>query len=200
MKHEIDINVYENEQEAYHTKYDDSIKPKEVITSVASSLSNYTFIDPKAHKPVDVVGHYGFDTTGLETIEPFSVRVPKSAGFETPVFSVERTVVASDLDENLHVNQSNYLKWAMDAYAEYKNVELMSAGSETPKKKLFDPILMWPISEIDMQHMQEAFAFERFCIDVYQDKKIGDGVTYFEYRNVKKPDRPAFIAKIVFDS
>merc|ERR1712066_580760 len=126
----------------------------------------------------------------LDEFEPVSVRVPENLLKKGPVFKVTRTVENSDMDENFHMNQSNYLKWCMDSFAQYKN--------SCSERKFYDILSDYSkLKLIDMQHVQEARIYQKCDIYIFNDE---NDEFYFQFN--KSGDeitkKPLFIGKICF--
>jgi len=184
--HTVKFEKYGSWEEAYMRKIDDSIKPTEIIENVMETFTNYVMLDRNSFKPIDLEKLLK-EKVSLNAFEPVSVRVPKE--LKDPVFTVERTVDTSDMDENFHMNQSNYLKWCLDAYAEFQNGKM--------EKGKFDILSHYPIRKIDMQHVQEAMVYQKCEIHIFNDSSKS---FYFQFNKSGEEidSKPLFIGKIDF--
>lgn len=187
--HTVKFEKYGSWEEAYTRKIDDSIKPTEIIENVMETFTNYVMLDRKNFKPIDLEDLL-HEKVSLNEFSPVSVRVPEKLKF-TPVYIITRTVETSDMDENFHMNQSNYLKWCLDAYAEFQNSKMENTEGK------FDILSHYPIVKIDMQHVQEALVYQKCEIHIFNDSSKS---FYFQFNKFGEglDSKPLFISKIDF--
>merc|ERR1711976_533494 len=156
--HTVSLEKYNTYEEAYRRRIDDTIKPDEILPDLMRTYTNYVMLDKKSFKPINLENLMQ-EKVKLDEFEPVSVRVPEKLIKKGPVFKTTRTVENSDIDENFHMNQSNYLKWCMDSYAQYKN--------SCSEGKFYDILSDYSFSKIDMQHIQEAMIYQKCDIYIF---------------------------------
>jgi len=117
--------------------------------SIIRAASSWHILNMQTHRPTTLThfaAHFPLVNRHAIAEKPQKIQPPASTSVKSAVY----TVLPSDIDMNMHVNNTRYIQWAIDSIPfEFQNQHF--------------------ISEINVNFLSQARAGEHYFIETYQD-------------------------------